>query len=53
VARVIREAIDVAFPSDLERKRAAFEAIVAAEPMEVPDPGELRRELDEIRAGNL
>jgi hypothetical protein len=51
VAAIIREAIDVAVPADLERKRAAAEAIFAAEPMEVPATvGELKAELDEIRS---
>jgi hypothetical protein len=51
IATVIREAIDVALPADLERKRDAWEAILAAEPMPVPDTvEELRRELDEIRS---
>lgn len=54
VAAVIREAIDVAVPADLERKRAAAEAILAAEPMEVPATvEELKAELDEIRSGGL
>ncbi len=38
-------------PADLERKRAAAEAIFAAEPMEVPVTiEELKAELDEIRS---
>lgn len=49
VAAVIREAID-RLPTDPERRRAAVEAILMAEPMPVPgDPSELRRELDEAR----
>lgn len=43
---VIREAIDE-LPDDLERRRAAVDAILAAEPMPVPaDPADLRAELD-------
>ena len=54
VAAVIREAIDVAFPADLARKRAAWKRIRAAEPMPVPaDPRELKAELEELRAGGL
>lgn len=49
VAAVIREAIDRLL-TEPERRRAAVEAILRAEPMPVPgDPSELRRELDEAR----
>jgi hypothetical protein len=52
VATIIREAIDVAVPADPERKRAAADALLAAETMEVPGTvDELKAELDEIRAG--
>lgn len=54
VAAVIREAIDVALPVDLERKRAAARRILEAEPIPVPATvEELKRELDEIRGGGL
>ena len=47
VAAVIREAID-RLPADLEQRRAAIAAILAAEPIPLPaDPAELRHELDE------
>ena len=48
VATVIRTAIDqLPAEGDWQRRRAALEAILAAEPMPVPeDPAELRRELD-------
>lgn len=46
VSAVIREAID-RLPADAEARRAAIAAILAAEPMDLPeDPTELRRELD-------
>lgn len=49
VAAVIREAID-RLPTDPERRRAAVEAILSAEPMPVPeDPGDVRRELADAR----
>ncbi|MCZ7664488.1 MAG: hypothetical protein M5U22_16860 [Thermoleophilia bacterium] len=49
VAAVVREAID-RLPTDPERRRAAIDAVLAAEPMHVPaSPTELRRELDEAR----
>lgn len=51
VAAVIREAIDLALPADLAKKRAAAKAILEAEPIHVPDVAELKAELDEIRAG--
>ena len=54
VAAIIREAIDFAVPTDLERKREAWEELQRAEPMEVPATiEELKAELDEIRSGGL
>lgn len=53
VAAVIREAIDVAFPADLAKKRAAWKAIKAAPPMPVPEIDELKRELDEAHSRGL
>lgn len=51
MARVIRDAIDVALPSDLKRKRAALREILQAEPMPVPeDPQDLKREVEETRS---
>jgi hypothetical protein len=51
VATLVREAIDLAFPSDADRRREAAESLLAAEPMEVPaDVEDLLRELDEIRS---
>ena len=47
VAAVIRDAID-RMPSDLDRRRQAMEAFLAAPPIDVPDdPLDIRRELDE------
>lgn len=52
VAAVVREAIDQALPVDLERKRAAADSILGADPVPVPATvEELKRELDEIRSG--
>lgn len=54
VAAVIREAIDIAFPSDLAKKRAAADAILSAEPMEVPETyEELKAEIEQIRYRGL
>jgi prephenate dehydrogenase len=54
VAAVIRAAIDQAVPDDVESKRDAAAAILAAEPMAVPATAEeLKAELDEARAGGL
>ena len=54
VAEVVREAIDLAVPADLDKKRAAWRAIKAAEPMPVPETiEELKAELDELRSGGL
>ena len=54
VSAAIREAIDVAFPADLAKKRAAVRRLLAAERMPVPETvEELKAELDEIRGGGL
>lgn len=50
VAAVVREAIDEKLPVSPEERRRAAEAVLAAEPMAVPDPEDLRRELDDLRA---
>lgn len=49
VASLVRRAIDVAYPSGFEQKAAVAAGILAAEPMDVPEPDELRAELDLIR----
>ncbi|MFN2520854.1 MAG: antitoxin [Candidatus Limnocylindria bacterium] len=50
VATVIREAIDAAASrSDDDARASAARDILAAPRMPVPDPEELRRELDDIR----
>ncbi len=51
VSVVVRDAIDAAYPVDRLVRRAAAGRILAAEPMPVPDPAELRAELDQIRGG--
>lgn len=49
LAAVIRDAID-RLPDDPDARRTAVGALLAAEPMPVPDdPAELRRELDAAR----
>lgn len=54
VAAVIRDAIDAALPGDLAKKQRAASALLAAEPMAVPETVEkLKSELDEIRSGAL
>ena len=53
IAVVVRDAIDLAFPSGASRRAAAARDVLAAEPMPVPDPRDLRAELDEARAGGL
>jgi hypothetical protein len=53
VAAVVRDAIDLALPADLAKRRAALEAILAAEPMPVPDVEELKREIAEGRSRAL
>ena len=51
VAAVIREAIDLLAPDDYGKKQAAAKRILAASPMPVPDPEELKAELRELRRG--
>lgn len=50
VSAAIREAIDLAYPSDAGTRRNAAELILAAAPMSVPGPDDLGTELDELRA---
>jgi hypothetical protein len=51
VATIVREAIDQALPDDVDGKRAAWERILTAEPMTVPETvEELKAELDQIRS---
>ncbi|MGH9119716.1 MAG: ribbon-helix-helix protein, CopG family [Acidimicrobiales bacterium] len=49
VSVLVRDAIDAAYPIDAPARRAAARRILAAEPMPVPDPPALRRELDDLR----
>lgn len=49
VAAVIREAIDRSLPPRDERRKDAGRRILGADPMEVPDPEELKRELEALR----
>lgn len=53
VGHVVREAIDAYLPSDEERRRRAWQELLAAPKMEVPDPDELRREINEARSRGL
>lgn len=50
VAAVVREAIDRGLAGPAGRRRAAARRLLDAEDMPVPEPGELREELDELRA---
>jgi hypothetical protein len=49
VAAIVREAIDRGLPSSDRQRRAAGEAVLAAEDMPVPDIPELLAELDALR----
>jgi len=50
VAALIREAIDLVYPSTADERRAAADLLLSAEPMAVPDVDGLRAELDEARS---
>ena len=47
VAAVIRDAIDQALPVDLEARRRAVDELLAAEPIDLPGPEELKREIED------
>ncbi|MBW3639648.1 MAG: hypothetical protein KY451_07365 [Actinobacteria bacterium] len=49
LAAIVREAIDRGLPSSDRQRRAAGEALLAAEDMPVPDIPELLAELDALR----
>ncbi len=52
VAVVVRDALDAALETDRASKEQAIAWLLAAPPIgPAPDPADLRRELDEIRAG--
>lgn len=50
VGAVVREAIDRVIPAARDERRSAARKILAAEPMPVPPPADLLRELDDLRA---
>ncbi len=49
VASLVRAAVDLVYPSEAELRALSASDVLSAEPMEVPEPGELRAELDELR----
>jgi hypothetical protein len=49
VAMVVREAIDRGMAQPTSEREAAGRRILAAAPMEVPDPEALRAELEDLR----
>jgi len=53
VAVLVREAIDERFPGDADKRRAALQAILDADPMDLPDPEKLGEELQAIRGRRL
>lgn len=54
VSAIIRDAIDFALPSDRAKKKAALDAILAADPIPVPGTvEELKAEIAEGRARRL
>ena len=50
VATVVREAIDRGLPEPESRRRAAARALLDAPDMAVPEPADLRAELEALRA---
>jgi hypothetical protein len=49
VGAVVRDAIDRGLTDPAARRRSAGNRLLAAEPMELPDPQQLARELDDLR----
>lgn len=49
VAVIVREAIDAAYPEGAHQRLRAAQDLLEASPMEVPDPGDLRAELEDLR----
>lgn len=49
VGAAVREAIELAIPATTSERSAAARRILDAEPMPVPDPAELREELEAER----
>lgn len=49
VATVVREAIDRGLPDLADRRRKAGRRLLTSEDMPVPEPEELRDELDQLR----
>ncbi len=49
VGAVVREALDRSLPASSDERRTAARRILGAEPMSVPRPAALRRELEAIR----
>jgi hypothetical protein len=50
VATVVREAIDRGLAGPTSRRQSAGRRLLDASDMPVPDPGELKQELDALRA---
>ena len=49
VASLVRGAIETALPGGSQERAAAARAVLDGAAMDVPDPQELRQELDELR----
>ena len=49
VAVLVREALDAVYPTTADERQAAAARILAADPMPVSEPDELRGELEELR----
>lgn len=49
VGRLVRDAIDLAYPVGRASRREAATRLLEADPMAVPDVAELRGELDDLR----
>ncbi len=53
IGALVRHAIDMAWAEPDARKRSAADLILDAESMDVPDPEQLRRELEDARGGRF
>jgi hypothetical protein len=50
IGKLVRDAIDLAYPATTAERQAALDDILSADPMDLPDVPDFLRELDDQRA---